>query len=89
MYQERDYEIIDYELYPLPGTDHVIRGPRPETLAPDEYFTCVGAAQTFGCFCERPYPAQLGESLGLSPLNLGFAGAGARSFSIKSRSSST
>jgi hypothetical protein len=80
MYQERDYEIIDYELYPLPETGYRIRGPVPETLAPGEYFTSVGAAQTFGCFCEKPYPALLAESLGLSPLNFGFAGAGPRFF---------
>jgi hypothetical protein len=80
MYQERDHEVIDYELYKLPGTGHRIRGPEPETLAPGEYFTCLGAAQTFGCFCEKPYPALLAESIGLPPLNLGFAGAGPRFF---------
>jgi hypothetical protein len=80
MYQERDYDIIDYQLYPLPGTGYRIRGPEPETLAPGEYFTSVGAAQTFGCFCEKPYPALLAERLALSPLNFGFAGAGPRFF---------
>jgi hypothetical protein len=80
MYQERDYEIIDYELYQLPGTNYRIRGPQPETLDPGEYFTCVGAAQTFGCFTEKPYPVLLSDALGLSPLNLGFAGAGPRYF---------
>jgi hypothetical protein len=80
MYQERDHEIIDYELYLLPGAGHRIRGPEPETLSPGEYFTCVGAAQTFGCFCEKPYPALLADDLGMSPLNLGFAGAGPRFF---------
>ena len=80
MYQDRDYDIIDYELYPLPGTGYRIRGPQPETLAPDEYFTSVGAAQTFGCFCEKPYSALLAERLGLAPLNFGFAGAGPRFF---------
>jgi hypothetical protein len=79
MYQEPHNEIIDYELYQLP-TGHHIRGPEPESLSPGEYFTCVGAAQTFGCFCEKPYPALLSDELGLSPLNLGFAGAGPRFF---------
>jgi hypothetical protein len=80
MYQERDYEVIDYELYQLPGTGYRIRGPQPNSLAPGEYFTCVGAAQTFGCFCEKPYPALLSDGLGLSALNFGFAGAGPRFF---------
>jgi Domain of unknown function (DUF6473) len=79
-YQERDHEIIDYELYRLSGTGHQLRGPEPATLTPCDYFTCVGAAQTFGCFCERPYPSLLSERLGLPVLNLGFAGAGPRFF---------
>lgn len=80
MYQERDYEVIDYDLFLLPGTDHHIRGPAPQKLAPDEYFTAVGAAQTFGCFCDKPYPTLLSEQLGLPALNLGYAGAGPRFF---------
>jgi hypothetical protein len=79
-YQERDREIIDYEEFSLPGTPYELRGPAPETLAPGEYFTCVGAAQTFGCFCEQPYPALLAERLDLPALNLGLAGAGPRLF---------
>lgn len=80
MYQDRDYEIIDYELFQLPGTGFNIRGPAPGTLEPGGYFTGVGAAQTFGCFTEKPYLALLGDTLGLSALNLGFAGAGPRFF---------
>jgi hypothetical protein len=80
MYQHRDHEIIDYELFQLPGTGHRIRGPGPETLESGEYFTCVGAAQTFGCFSEKPYPALLADTLSLAPLNFGFAGAGPRFF---------
>src|SRR4051812_38859842 len=80
MYQDRDHEVIDYRLYELRGTRYRIRGPRPVSFEPGEYFTSVGAAQTFGCFCEEPYPVLLGEGLGLSPLNFGFAGAGPRYF---------
>src|SRR5688572_6739549 len=79
-YQERDYEIIDYEVFRVPMHGGELRGPAPRTLAPGEYFTCVGAAQTFGCFCEQPYPALLSERLGLPVLNFGFAGAGPRFF---------
>ena len=79
-YQERDHEIVDYELYRLPRTGHQLRGPEPESLEPGEYFTCVGAAQTFGCFCPRPYSSLLLERLDLPALNLGFAGAGPRFF---------
>jgi uncharacterized protein DUF6473 len=78
-YQERDHEIIDYETFQLPGTGR-LRGPAPQTLAPGEYFTCLGAAQTFGCFCEQPYPTLLAHRVGLPVLNFGIAGAGPRFF---------
>jgi uncharacterized protein DUF6473 len=78
-YQERDHEIIDYETFQLTGTG-LLRGPAPRTLAPGEYFTCLGAAQTFGCFSEQPYPSLLAHRLSLPVLNLGIAGAGPRFF---------
>lgn len=79
-YQERDHEIIDYEIFRVPGHDGDLRGPAPKTLASGEYFTCVGAAQTFGCFCEKPYPTLLADPIDLPVLNFGFAGAGPRFF---------
>jgi len=79
-YQKRDHEIIDYEMFLLPGTRQHLRGPAPKTLAVDEYLTCIGAAQTFGCLCSQPYPALLAKGLDLPVLNLGFAGAGSRFF---------
>ena len=80
MYQDRDYEVIDYELFQLSGTGYRVRGPQPPSLKPNEYFTCLGAAQTFGCFAEKPFPALLSQRFGLSALNLGIAGAGPRFF---------
>lgn len=80
-YQNRDWEVIDYALYKLEGTERALRGPRPPMpLVAEGYFVCLGAAQTFGPFCERPFPALLSERLGLPALNLGFAGAGPRYF---------
>jgi hypothetical protein len=79
-YQRRDAEIVDYRMYELPGTRLSFRGPAPDTLAAGDYFTCIGAAQTFGCFCERPFPALLAEQLGLPALNLGYGGAGPEFF---------
>jgi hypothetical protein len=74
-YQQRDNEIVDYQLYEL-DQGLFLRGPCPPSLAVDAYFACVGAAQTFGCFCTAPYPSILQERLGLPALNLGIAGAG-------------
>lgn len=82
-YQERDREVVDYRLWMLDGFS--LRGPRPQTLEPRGYVACVGAAQTFGPLCERPYPRILEEQLGLPVLNLGFAGAGPRFFTERPR----
>ncbi len=78
-YQARDFEVVDYHLYKLPGLGLSMRGPRPN-LEVGSYITCVGAAQTFGCFCESPYPALLEQKLGVEVVNLGYGGAGPRFF---------
>ncbi|MGL5081745.1 MAG: DUF6473 family protein [Microcoleaceae cyanobacterium] len=75
-YQSRDWEIIDYHSYILPGTELAFRGPELQSLEKDQYFVCIGAAQTFGCFCEQPYPNLLQKWLDLPVLNLGYGGAG-------------
>lgn len=79
-YQKRDLEIIDYQLYPLKDYQNkrtfILRGPQPEKLEKNRYFACIGAAYTFGCFCQKPYANLLQERLGMVTLNLGFAGAG-------------
>jgi hypothetical protein len=73
-YQKRDWHIVDYQLFRLLPRLQV-RGPKPP-LDPGSFFVCIGAAQTFGRFCERPYPTILSEELELPVLNLGAAGAG-------------
>lgn len=75
-YQERDREIVDYKMYPLGDTGLWFRGSAPNTLETGQYFVCIGAAQTFGCFCNQPFPELLEEALGLPVLNLGYGGAG-------------
>ncbi|HPE47616.1 MAG TPA: DUF6473 family protein [Hyphomonas sp.] len=74
-YQARDWEYVDYEMYQDEETGLWFRGPRP-VLEGGNYFTCVGAAQTFGCFCPEPYPELLSRQIGLPVLNLGYGGAG-------------
>ncbi|AFY76541.1 hypothetical protein Ple7327_1131 [Pleurocapsa sp. PCC 7327] len=76
-YQDRDWEIIDYQGFYLPNVaEKSFRGPKPEILEEGQYFVCLGAAQTFGCFCEKPYPTLLQEKLNIPTLNMGQAGAG-------------
>lgn len=78
-YQARDVEVVDYDMTALPGTMLQFRGPLPDDLS-GGYIACLGAAQTLGCFCERPYPTLLAEELGLPALNLGYGGAGPEFF---------
>jgi hypothetical protein len=75
-YQARDHEVVDYQMYKHPGTNLWFRGPEPGPLRSQGYFTCIGAAQTFGCFCAEPYPLLLERRLEIPSLNLGYGGAG-------------
>ena len=75
-YQDRDYDIVDYELFELPGLPRPLRGPAPAELTAGRHIVFVGAAQTFGCYATIPFPALVGSSLGAPALNLGVAGAG-------------
>lgn len=76
-YQARDFDVVDYQLHQLPGIELKFRGPQPR-LTDGKYISYLGAAQTFGCFNEHPYPALLEEQLGFTSLNLGYGGAGPR-----------
>ncbi|MGF1494314.1 MAG: DUF6473 family protein [Microcoleaceae cyanobacterium] len=81
-YQRRDLEIVDYQLYPLriPSQDrtYILRGPEieQEYVSRNEFFTSVGAAFTFGCYCEKTYTDLMSQRLDLPALNFGFSGAG-------------
>lgn len=79
-YSARDTEVVDYQMYSLPGVDvWKFRGPQPD-LADGNYFTVLGAAATMGVLVERPYPELVGEKLGMTALNLGIGGASATAY---------
>ena len=90
-YQEPDWNVVDYQCYCLDERIHDpswyrplwIRGPRPERIEPGEHFICLGAAQTFGRFCARPFPNLLAERLGLPCLNISHGGAGPLFFCLE------
>ena len=92
-YQTPDREVVDYQIYQLDGdvldrqteTPLRIRGPRFEDDLKGNYFSCIGAAQTFGRFCRTPYPELLGQMLQMPALNLGRGGAGPSFFSNTNR----
>lgn len=78
-YQQLDAPHFDYDLQAvgkLPRPD--FRGPAVDRTKP--YIACIGAAQMFGRFVERPMTALLAERLGVQVLNLGIGGAGPRLF---------
>ncbi len=75
-YQARDFEVVDYKMYCLDDTGLWFRGPAISSLDMSDYIVCIGAAQTFGCFCEKPFPILLQETLNIPVLNLGYGGAG-------------
>lgn len=82
-YQNRDFEIADYQLFQLNDNPYFFRGPRPPSLQRGRYIAYVGAAQTFGVFCRFPYPNLLAERLIMPSLNLGVGGAGPGLFLTK------
>jgi hypothetical protein len=73
-YPDLDAHIVDYQVFDLPPL-YGVRGPKPP-LDRDGFFVSIGAAQTFGRFCARPFPTILSDELTLPALNLGVAGAG-------------
>jgi len=76
-YQRRDREVVDYQMGVLAGTELHFRGPFPDFDSINgNFFTCVGAAQTFGCFAQSPFPTILSQRLNIPALNLGYGGAG-------------
>jgi hypothetical protein len=92
-YQDPDWRVVDYQAYCL-DEDVIdpsirrplhIRGPRPDHLEKGEYFVCLGAAQTFGRFCERPFPSILAERLNIPVLNISHGGAGPTFFQRNER----
>lgn len=81
-YQCYDFEVADYELYPIPQSWSLLRGPRPalRDLADGRYATFVGAAQLFGRFQRVAPHTVISGMLGVPCLNLSVGGAGPESF---------
>ncbi|MBW2046398.1 MAG: hypothetical protein JRI96_16220 [Deltaproteobacteria bacterium] len=69
-YQKLDWEVVDYDEYCLRGMSMSLRGPEAKHLRKGEYIVCIGASQTFGRFCKRPYSLLLKERLKVEVLNL-------------------
>ena len=70
-YQNLDKDIIDYKIYDFQGLE--LRGPK---LDNSKYIAYIGASQTFGRYCQEPYPNILGKRLNMGTLNFGIGGKG-------------
>jgi hypothetical protein len=74
-YQYSDRNILDYKLWYLPEIDLPLRGPANDFRHGD-YFSFLGAAQTFGRLCAHPFPERISQFFGKGFLNFGIAGCG-------------
>lgn len=77
-YQKFDAGLIDYQDARFGIRRRKFRAPPLESVS--NYVVCIGAAQTYGRYAERPYPTILGEKLGIPCFNLGTGGAGPTQF---------
>ena len=77
-YQRRDFEVVDYQEYLHEPSGLYFRGPARATEEHQERISFLGAAQTFGCFTDDPFPSLVGDALDATVLNLGYGGAGPR-----------
>jgi hypothetical protein len=77
-YQTRDIDICDYQEFRIRDCDVKFRGPGfdPFQAEPGSFFTCLGAAQTYGCYFDNPFPKLLEKEIGLKSLNLAVGGTG-------------
>jgi len=77
-YQERDIDIVDYHEFTVAGCPAKFRGPGFDPMAeePGSFFTCLGAAQTYGCFMPEAFPDLVAQQTGLKALNLAVGGTG-------------
>lgn len=77
-YQAADEDIVDYQYLRLPGVPFRWRGPAPQSFEAGRYFCTLGAGQTLGRFCSRPFATLVSRSVEIPVLNLGYSGAGPR-----------
>ncbi|MDQ7080942.1 MAG: DUF6473 family protein [Paracoccaceae bacterium] len=69
-----DVEGVDYRWFGLPGSKNRFRGPGPDFDRP--YVAFLGSSETFGKFVHAPFPAILGDILGVGCANLSAVNAG-------------
>lgn len=73
-YQTRDWDVVDYEMYTIPGMGYTLRGPQvsPGT---SRYASIIGAGQSFGVLVRDPYAHMLARDLSMEVMNLSVGGS--------------
>jgi hypothetical protein len=75
-YQQRDHDVVDYQLWELQGFPYMLRGPRPEGGRPR--VAILGAGQSLGVLVRRPFADMMREAYGVDVLNLSVGGSAPR-----------
>jgi hypothetical protein len=75
-YQFSDRRSFDYDLWYSDDLRMPLRGPQTVFDSSTPFWSFVGAAQTFGRFAARPFPALISSWKHKPHINLGLAGAG-------------
>ena len=78
-YQEDDRFAFDYDLWFIDQSVPGLRGPRVNSGVA-EFWSFIGAAQTFGRLVKHPYPSLIGQWAAVNTVNLGISGAGPQLF---------
>jgi hypothetical protein len=73
-YQERDWDVVDYELYTIPGVNYTLRGPQVRDGA-TRFATILGAGQSFGVLVRDPYAHKLSRAYSMEIMNLAVGGS--------------
>ncbi|WP_375689247.1 DUF6473 family protein [Pseudooceanicola sp. LIPI14-2-Ac024] len=77
-YEKQGAAALDYFPCRYAGSKHSFRGPRSQLDG--DYVAFLGGTDTYGRFIPRPFPALVGDRLGLTCANLGWMNAGADAF---------
>lgn len=73
-YQTRDWDVVDYEMYTIPGLNYTLRGPQVSDGA-SRYASIIGAGQSFGVLVRDPYAHMLSRELSMEVMNLSVGGS--------------
>lgn len=73
-YQTRDWDVVDYEMYTIPGLNYTLRGPQVSDGA-SRYASIIGAGQSFGVLVRDPYAHKLSRELSMEVMNLSVGGS--------------